>query len=63
MDWGHTLETIGTIMIGMTALSVHHRVLNEHAITDSVFKSMKQEQIFGIIGVVLIIVGYIITIA
>jgi len=55
---GHTLEVVGELLIGLTVLRVHHRVLHEHKIDQYVFKSMKREQFFGVIGLMLIIVGY-----
>jgi len=56
---GYTLQTIGHLLIAYTAISVHFRFRKEHRIDDKVFKVMKREQIVGVIGVLLIIVGYI----
>jgi len=55
---GRTLEVIGTVIIAYTVLSVHHRVRKEHKIDEVVFKHMKREQAVGIIGIVLIVIGY-----
>lgn len=55
---GFTLTSIGEIMIGFTAIMVHHRFRKEHKIDEMVFKEMKREQILGIIGIFLIIIGY-----
>ncbi|PIT92877.1 MAG: hypothetical protein COU08_00010 [Candidatus Harrisonbacteria bacterium CG10_big_fil_rev_8_21_14_0_10_42_17] len=57
---GDTLEMIGAVLIGYTALRVHHRVLNEHKIDDRVVRAMKKEQRFGILGIVLVVVGFFI---
>jgi len=54
-----TLDVVGTVLIGWAALRVHHRVLNEHDIDKRVFKVMKMEQKLGVLGIVLIIGGYV----
>ena len=55
---GFTLGTLGKIMIGFMAIMVHHRVRKEHKIDERVFKSMRREQVIGIIGITFIIIGY-----
>lgn len=55
---GHTMDLVGTILISYTAIAVHYRVRKEHKIDDNVFNLMKREQHLGIIGIILIIVGY-----
>ena len=57
-----TLETIGTLSIAWAALSVHHRVLNEHKISSKVFRVMHAEQKLANMGMFLIIVSYILNI-
>lgn len=56
---GFTLQTLGEIMIGFTAIMVHHRFLNEHKVDKKVFRAMRREQFSGGLGIILIIVGYI----
>ncbi|OJI06512.1 hypothetical protein BK004_03140 [bacterium CG10_46_32] len=56
---GFTLDVIGKSMVAFTAIMVHHRVLNEHKLDRAVIKVMKEEQKLGILGIILIIVGYI----
>ena len=53
-----SFETAGTLMIAWAALSVHHRVLNEHKITSKVFRIMRLEQRLGILGMVFVAAGY-----
>ncbi|MBS3903065.1 MAG: hypothetical protein KGZ30_01670 [Anaplasmataceae bacterium] len=53
-------EMLGSLMIGYAALSVHHRVLNEHSIDDRVFRVMRVEQKVGILGMFLIVLSFII---
>jgi hypothetical protein len=55
---GHTLQTTGGVLIGITVLLVHRGILKEHKIDPVVFKEIRIEQIIGAIGVVLIIIGY-----
>ena len=56
---GFTLDLIGTVMIAYTVLSVHYRVRKEHKIDEVVFKHMRREQAAGIIGIGLIIIGFL----
>ncbi|MFV1917044.1 MAG: hypothetical protein ACC618_00940 [Patescibacteria group bacterium] len=56
---GLTLDTIGKVLLGITVLMVHRLVLREHKIDVDVLKTMKREQILGISGILLIIVGYV----
>ncbi|MFC1640855.1 hypothetical protein ACFL2D_02265 [Patescibacteria group bacterium] len=56
---GFTIDIAGKILIGYTAIMVHHRFYKEHRVDAKVFKTMKKEQTYGIIGLVFIIMGYI----
>ena len=53
-----TVQTIGEVCVGLAVLIVHHRVLNEHRIDNAVMRSLKTEQVLGITGIVLIVVGF-----
>ena len=55
---GSTFEVLGSVFVAFAALRVHHRVLNEHSIDEQVFRVMKREQVVGITGVILIVLGY-----
>lgn len=55
---GSTLDVVGKIMIAFTAIMVHHRFLKEHKVDERVFRSMKKEQLIGILGITFIIIGY-----
>ena len=55
---GFTLETLGKLLVAFVAIMVHHRVLKEHRIDMKVLRSMKRERGVGILGVVLILIGY-----
>lgn len=57
---GLTLELVGTILIAFMALKVHHHVLKEHKIDEDVFKEMRYEQVLGVLGIGLLIIGFLI---
>lgn len=60
---GLTIHTFGEIMVGFTAIMVHHRVWKEHKIDERVFIEMRRERQIGIVGLILIVVGYLIELA
>jgi len=56
---GITFDVIGTILIASTVLRVHNRAREERAIDSRVINEMKKERTATILGIVLIIVGYV----
>ena len=54
-----TLEVMGSALIGFMAIMVHHRFLHEHKIDKRVFDTMKREQVVGVLGIIMIVAGYI----
>lgn len=54
---GFILDTIGKLMVAYTSVMVHHRFRHEHKVDEQVFTAMKNEQVFGFAGMVLIVVG------
>lgn len=56
---GYFINILGEIMVGFTAIMVHHRVWKEHKIDEKVFVEMKREQYVGIVGIVLIVIGFV----
>ena len=56
---GETLDVVGKIMIAFTVLMVHHRFRKEHKVDEKVFKAMRREQVIGLVGIALIIIGYV----
>ena len=56
---GFTLDVVGKIMVAFTAIMVHHRFYKEHRIDEKVFRAMRREQLLGVIGIFLIIVGFL----
>lgn len=59
---GDTLQVLGEVMIGITAIMVHRRVWKEHRINLVVYKEMQREHIVGILGIILLVAGYFIQI-
>ena len=59
---GFTLDVVGKILVAYTAIMVHYRFWKEHKIDEAVFTTMRRERSIGILGVVLIIVGYLLQI-
>lgn len=57
--FGRTLDLFGKILISYTAIAVHYRVRREKRIDRAVFKTMQKEHIMGILGIALIVLGYI----
>ncbi|MCH7568697.1 MAG: hypothetical protein IIA87_04725 [Nanoarchaeota archaeon] len=56
-----TSEFIGTLLIGIAVLRVHMRVRKEHGIDDRVLKAIKREQWLTKLGLLLIIIGFILS--
>ena len=59
---GFTLDVIGKIMVAYTAIQVHFRFFKEHRVDERVFQIMKRERVVGIIGIALIIIGFVLQI-
>lgn len=57
--FGFILDTIGTLMVAYTVIVVHYHVWNEHKIDAAVFKAMRREQIIGVVGIILIVIGFV----
>ncbi|MBT4857308.1 hypothetical protein HON52_03960 [Candidatus Uhrbacteria bacterium] len=57
---GELLQTIGELALAYTVLRVHHGVMTEKHIDKKVILSMKSEQFIGMMGVILIIIGFLI---
>lgn len=59
MQIGYTVQTIGEVLVGLAVILVHHRMLDEHRIDKKVLKDIRKEQIFGSLGIAMIITGYV----
>ena len=56
---GLTLSTVGHLCIALTVLRVHHDVLRERKIGKLTTHDLRMEMSVGVLGVVLIIAGYV----
>jgi len=57
-----TLEIVGGLLIAYTVIMVHYRFRKEHQVDAKVFREMKKEQMFGVLGVVFLLAGYLVKI-
>jgi hypothetical protein len=60
--WGLTLGTIGKLVLGIAVLRVHVYILREHTIDNVVLRALKREQIVTVLGLFLIVLGYVLEI-
>jgi hypothetical protein len=56
---GFTSDIVGKVMVAFTAVMVHHRFWKEHKIDEQVFRAMKRERMVGIIGILLMVAGFL----
>jgi hypothetical protein len=56
---GFTLDVAGKLIIAYTAIKVHYRVWQEHKIDEKVFREMRRERMWGILGLIMIAAGYV----
>lgn len=56
---GRSLDMLGKLMVAFTAIMVHHRFLEEHKVDNKVFSTMKREQLIGVIGIGMMIIGFV----
>lgn len=61
--WGITLGTIGKLMLGIAVLRVHLRIFHEHSIDGVVLRAIKREHYITIVGLFLIVLGYVLELA
>jgi hypothetical protein len=56
--WGVTLSFLGKMVLGVAVLRVHLGILKEHKIDNVVLNAIRREQVFTLIGIGLIVIGY-----
>lgn len=56
---GLTIGTIGKVLLGITVILVHGRITREHKIDRAVLKEMRKEKWYGVAGIILMVLGYI----
>ena len=57
--WGLTIGIIGKLLIGISVINVHWHVIKERHIDKDVIWAMKRERWVALIGVLLMVVGYV----
>lgn len=61
--WGLTIGTIGKVVLGIAVLRVHSGIMHEHKIDGVVIQAIKKEKWLTIMGLTLIVLGYLMEIA
>ena len=54
-----TLSFLGKIILGIAVLRVHSGILHEHKIDGAVLRVMRRERYITLLGLALIMIGYI----
>lgn len=60
--WGLTIGVIGKILLAVGVILAHSTLAHEHRIDQKVIRSFRTEHTITIIGIVLIVIGYLIEI-
>lgn len=55
---GDVLTLVGEIIIAYAVIAVHDRMREEHKIDEQVYKTMRRERQFMILGIVLLFAGF-----
>jgi len=56
---GISLGVIGKILLGLTVMMVHHRVVLEHRIDKAVIREMKRERWLALFAMILMLIGFL----
>jgi len=57
--WGLTFSIIGKVSLGIAVMMVHWRIVKEHKIDRVVLTEMRREKNLALIGIILMIIGYL----
>lgn len=57
--WGLTIGTVGKVLLGAGVLIVHHKMAQERSIDNLVIKNFRMEFVLTMVGVLMIVSGYI----
>ena len=57
--WGLTLGVVGKVLLGITVIKVHSKIVKEHKIDGAVLSEMRSEKNLAILGIIFMVVGYI----
>lgn len=50
---------LGGVLIGLAAILVDRKIMKEKRLDSAVYKDIYKEQIYGMLGIILIILGYL----
>jgi hypothetical protein len=56
--WGITISMIGKVLLGVTVMMVHSKIVKEHHIDRKVIKEMRRERNLAFLGILFILLGY-----
>lgn len=56
---GLSVGTLGKVVLGIAVLRVHSGIVHEHKIDSTVIASMKREKYVTLLGLLLIVTGYL----
>lgn len=59
LSLGMGIGVVGKLLLGIAVLRVHAHILREHRIDRAVLASLRVEQIVTVLGLVLIVIGYV----
>lgn len=54
---GFVLDISGKLLVAYMSIMVHRRFRHEHSIDDEVFLAMRREEVFGLLGMLLMLTG------
>jgi hypothetical protein len=57
--WGLTLGIIGKVLLGLSVVLVHTKITKEKHIDGLVLLEMRKERKMAILGIILMVVGYV----
>lgn len=61
--WAITASVFGKLLLGLAVVLVHWRVVKEHKIDKKVITEMRRERNIAIVGILLILLGYVLELA
>ncbi|MAZ56457.1 hypothetical protein CL653_01565 [bacterium] len=57
--WGMTLSLLGKLVLALSILLAHGKISHTHEIDEEVLHTFKLEKVMGLVGILLLVVGYI----
>jgi len=57
--WGLTIGIIGKVLLGLSVVLVHTKITKEKHIDGLVLLEMRKERKMAILGIILMVVGYV----